>query len=248
MQRKTILLIIASILLVILIGILLLNNSAKVTPTVTAPAIQNTQVPSIIPISITDEPFTLEYYSGTKPVIAGSSAIAVAAREFVNASIQEYNANAIKEVPDRQKEFGAEAPAAAYTIDMHAKEVHGANTESILIDSYLYMGGANGMSTYKAFTMSKATGKLLTLQSVVPKEKQAAFVALVKKELLALQSGGVFEEEISKLTIQSLDDWSTDQNGALTLYFDKYEVGAGALGAVAVPISAAKIASYVQLP
>ncbi|MES2225023.1 MAG: RsiV family protein [Patescibacteria group bacterium] len=248
MQRKTILLIIASILLVILIGILALQRSAA--PDVVVP-VQQTPVPQTpvqTPVTITDTQIKERYYSGTKPVIAGSSAIAVAARNYVDTTVAEFAANAAAEVPDRKKEYGNDNSAGSYTIELHAKQVSGPSTDSIVIDSYIYMGGANGSSAYKVFTASKKTGELLSLSAVVKKESQNAFVALVKKSLMNMPSGGTFADDVNKLTLASLDDWSIDQNGTLTIYFDKYEVGAGALGAVALPLPSSAISSYLQLP
>jgi hypothetical protein len=246
MQRKNILLIIAAILLLILIGILIINKASDAAPVAvneTPAAVQPAPASAVVPITITEQTIKEQYYSGTKPVISGSSALAKAAQSYINTTVQKFAADAQAEVPSRIKEYGAENPTSSYTIDLNAKQVSSATTDSIIIDEYIYMGGANGSSSYKVLTASKGTGELLSLSTIIKKESQPAFTAMVKKELLA-KYPDTFPEEIQKLNMQSFDDWSLDQNGTLTLYFDKYQIGPGALGAVAFPLPKAKTASY----
>lgn len=196
-------------------------------------------------ITITSLPIKEQYYSGTSIGIAGTSTLADTARLYVTSIINDFAATAAKEVPPMATQFGAGSPPATYTIDLNAVVVTGQTTTSIVIDSYVYRGGANGMSAYKVFTASKTTGKILALTDIIPTDKQQAFVSFVKKELLAQKDYGVFPQDVQTLTMNSFRNWSFDTEGNLTIYFDKYEIGPGALGAVAFPISSDKVQPYL---
>jgi hypothetical protein len=197
------------------------------------------------PVTITPQPIKEQYYSGSSIVISGSGTLVDTARQYIASTIKEFADTAAKEVPPMSSQFGAGSPPATYTIDLHGVVVTGQTTTSIVIDSYVYRGGANGMSAYKVFTSSNTTGKILALSDIVAQHTQEVFVSFIKKELLAKKDYGVFPEEVQSLHMDSFSNWSLDTEGTLTIYFDKYQIGPGALGAVAFPISAEKLEPFL---
>ncbi len=202
-----------------------------------------------VPVSIVPEDIQEPNFTGTRPMITGDSAVAVAARMFVDETVATFKASADEQVPEMRAQFGDDAPPAHYSIDLKATYLAGDATESIVMAEYLYTGGANGMSLYKVFTAKKGSDTVLGIKDAVRPEQQDAFVALVKQQLLDWRPGDATEmvvspEYVDELTIDSLSDWSIN-DGVMTIYFDKYEVGVGALGSVALPIELAKVAGFL---
>jgi len=201
-------------------------------------------------ISIAQETFAEEHFSGQKPVISGDGTLADAARTYVAQSIADFKIRADKEVPELRKDFGAESPTANYTIDLTAKYMEGKDTQSVVIDSYVYTGGANGNSTYKVFTASKKSGAVLAIGDIIPQTSRDAFVAFVKKKLLDESASGattltLFPQDVQALTLNSFDDFAFDEKNVY-IYFDKYQIGPGALGAIAYPLSLETVSTYLS--
>ncbi len=218
------------------------------------PSASRDTIPEVVqqdptPVSITKADIKEANFTGTRVVVKGSSAAAVAAQKYVDKTILEFKKRADTEVPDMRKEFGSAAAPASYSIDFDAKYIKGDKTESVIVSEYDYTGGANGMDIYKVFNASLADNKLLSLSSVIKADQKDAFVAYVKKALNDWRPDGsgemvVFPEDVNALTFDSFTNWSLD-NKNLTLYFDKYEIGPGVLGEVAFPLSLSEISSFL---
>jgi hypothetical protein len=201
-----------------------------------------------IPVSITKESIEEQNFSGSKVSVAGSSIVARSAKEYVEETVSQFKSRADSEVPELRKEFGEDAPPSHYTIDINGTYIRSATTESIVLDQYVYTGGANGSSSYKVFTASLADNVLLPLSALV--KNQDAFVAYVKKTLMDKGPEGsgqlsVFEDDVKALSFVSFSNWSLDPDN-LTIYFDKYAIGPGALGAVAFPLPLSEIKQFMQ--
>lgn len=230
------------VLVVVVIAIMSVRTAPnKENPELAGPTTEAIQEP----ITITPQPIKEEYYSGLSISISGTSVLADTARQFITAQIADFATSAAREVPPMISQFGAGSPPATYTIEFHGVVVKGQTTTSIVLDSYVYRGGANGMSAYKVFTASNETGKILAIIDLIAKDKQTAFISFIKKEVLAKKDYGVFPEEVQALTMDSFSNWALDTDGNLTIYFDKYQIGPGALGAVAFPISAEKLEPFL---
>ncbi len=203
------------------------------------------------PISITSEEISEENFTGSKPMIAGAGKLADAARAYVENTVSEFETQANTDVPPMRADFGADSPAASYSIEMEASRLEGAKTESVVISVYVYTGGAHGSSFYKTFTASRETGEILSLADIVKQNSREAFTALVKEKLISWRpelSGGtpvVFEEDVASLTFDSLENWALDAEN-LILYFGQYEVGPGALGAFPFPIPRRELADFLR--
>lgn len=197
------------------------------------------------PISITTKNIKEKNFTGKVSVISGESLLATTAQDFIEKTVADFKKQADTDVPDMRAKFGPDSPTAQYEIDIEAKEVNSAKTQSIVMSQYFYTGGANGNSLYKVFTASRESGEILTLSSIIRKDKQDSFTAFIKKELNAWRPDGadismLFPDEIKNLTFSSFVNWSMDDRN-LIIYFDKYQIGAGALGPVAFPIPITKI-------
>lgn len=232
------------LIILVLVGLIVVNKNKSEMPTEPTTPTQTTEQ-----ISITDQKVTEENYSATKPVIAGTGALADAARAFVEQSIATFGATANKEVPDLRKEFGADAPTANYELDMEADTVTGPYTQSIVVNSYVYTGGANGSSMYRVFTASKKTGEVLILNDVIKSDQQAAFLNAVKQQLLTYRPDGgdtlpLFKESVQQLGLAQLQNFAFNDT-EMIIYFDKYAVGPGAMGALALPIPVTALQSYL---
>ncbi len=201
-------------------------------------------------ISVSSKELNEENFTGSIPVINGKGEFVDRARAYVDSTLSDFRISANEDVPAMREQFGADSPTANYTLDIKARHVQNSETQSIVLSSYVYTGGANGNNFYKVFTASVPDGKILTLSSLIREERKADFTRLVKDSLLKWRPGGadsmtVFEDAVADLTFQSFDDWSLDDKN-LILYFDKYEIGPGALGAVEFPLPVSVIKAFLK--
>ena len=210
----------------------------------------NPEVSSTAPVTISTKKINETNFTGTIPVISGTSPLVSVAQAYIDKEVSDFKKSADTDVPDIRKHFGNDTPSSNYEIDINATYTHGSKTESIVLGQYEYTGGANGNSTYKVFTDDILTGKVLTLSDVIAPEKQSAFTKLLKNELNTWIPEGsdapvVFKNQVNALTFNSLTNWSMD-NTNLIIYFDKYAIGPGSLGPVAFPIPLTKINSLLN--
>jgi len=190
-----------------------------------------------------------ENFSGTKSVIFGTRKVATEAREYIDQQIADFRKTADIEVPDMRKEFGADSPTANYMIYLDAQYLDGGKTESMVISQYVYTGGANGSSSFKVITADSQSEKILSLSNVIQESKKSDFVKLVKSELKNWKIEGndsfiLFDDTVDGLTFESFRNWSLDDKN-LIIYFDKYEIGPGVIGAVDFPIPLEKLANFL---
>lgn len=189
------------------------------------------------PIVITEKDIKEENFKGTVSSVKGDSALAKESQAYIDETVESFRQSANTEVPDMRAKFGADSPTSNYEIDIKATYFKAQNTESIIIDQYVYTGGANGNDSYKVFTASLANGKILKLSDIIKSSEQGAFTKYVKDKLMAWRPEGgkevvVFPDEVASLSFDSFTNWSLAKNN-LIIYFDKYAVGPGVLGAIA---------------
>ncbi len=201
-------------------------------------------------ISIGDIDIKEENFTGSRAMITGESELAKTAQKYIDDTVAEFKKMADTDVPDIREKFGEDSPVANYTIDIDARRESAPKTDSIIISVYSYTGGANGASSYRVFTSDKERGNILSLSDIIASDKKETFIQMVKKELLAWRPEGaeslvVFEQDVDSLKFENLEDWSLDAEN-LILYFDKYEIGPGALGAIVFPVPLSKFAPYLN--
>ena len=239
-KKKSKIIIWVLVLIIIALGWALFNKKSQ------APTVEDVPKEEVkaTPITISEQDIKEANFTGSMSVIKGSGLLADAGRAYIEETISSFKQSADEEVPNMRESFGADSPTSNYEIILKATYVKVEKTESIIIDEYVYTGGANGNSAYKVFTVSLSTGKILTLADVIQPSKQGAFTSYVKDKLMTWKPEGsegiaVFPEEVKGMTFSSFSDWSFGKNN-LILYFDKFEIGPGVLGAVAFPLPFSK--------
>jgi len=203
---------------------------------------------SFTPATIGSEEITETYFSGSVATIHGTSVAALRAQAELTNRLDEFRAQANEQVPALHAQFGPEVPAGHYEITLSASVVESADTETIVISEYRYTGGANGMSTYTTFTSPQKGGSLIALADIVLPEQKEAFTDIVRTKLQAWaeerEGAMLFTEDVAALTFDSFTNWSVSDE-ALTIYFDKYAVGPGALGTIELTIPRTELADFL---
>ncbi len=189
-------------------------------------------------------------FTGKVSVISGESILAKKAQSYIDQAVKTFKEQADKDVPDIRREFGTDSPSAQYEIIVQAEYTQSENTESLVILTYEYTGGAHGNSSYYVITASKINGEVLVLSSAIKTDKQKSFTDFVKRGLLAWRpyestDTVVFTEEVDALNFDSFKNWSLD-NENLILYFSQYEIGPGVLGPVAYPVPVKDIKDFLK--
>jgi hypothetical protein len=246
MKKRSNTILIILVILVIAFVVYSKNQSSPSVPTVSPT--QEEHLP--LAIKITEADIKEANFTGTKASIAGGGAVADAARKYVDETIADFKSEADTDVPEMRKEFGVDSPSASYSINIDATYVKGSRTESIVLSTYTYTGGAHGNTSYKVFTASLENGKIISLSDIIERGKQNSFTSLVKQKLYSWRPEGsdalvVFEDAVKDLTFNSFSDWSLDDKN-LILYFDQYEIGPGVLGEVAFPLSLTEIKDFLN--
>src|ERR1051326_4846374 len=125
-----------------------LGQQKKEITSVKAPEEQSPAKTISPAVTIASENINEENFSGKMPVLSGTSATVAPAKKYIDQTIADFRKEANTDVPDLRAKFGASAPPAQYEIDINAKYVKGAKTESIVLTVYTYTGGAHGSSIY----------------------------------------------------------------------------------------------------
>ena len=243
MNTKGKILVFAIILIIFSVVAFLLRDKPEAVPPKTAGIDSE--------ILIQDEDINEENFSGSKPVISGSSILVSLANKYVDEKISEFKINADSQVPKMREDFGIDSPPASYTIFISASVDEGVLSRSIIFNEYYYTGGANGTGIYSTITEDKRTGEIILLKDIVKDEKQKEFTEFVKNKIISWKPEGaentvVFPEEVNKLSFNSFLDWSmNDEN--LTIYFDEYEIGPGVLGSVPFEIPLTELQDFLKL-
>lgn len=201
------------------------------------------------PATISASEIQSEYFSGQEIRVHGTSIAAKIADGYSLERFESFAERAAKDIPELREMFGEDAPTASYELHLNASVISSTNTESIVISEYEYTGGANGMSIYTTFTSPKKGSSLLTLEDIIAPEQTEAFIEAVRNHLRmwADQTEGamLFTEDVDALTLDSLQNWSLSED-TLTIYFSKYAVGPGALGAIELPIPLTELTPFLQ--
>jgi hypothetical protein len=200
-------------------------------------------------VSIASEDIKEENFTGTVAVVRGDNLVASKSREYIKKTVDEFREQANRDVPDIRKQFGADSPTANYTITIEAQYLKNPRTQSVVINTYEYTGGAHGNSYYTVFTSLYNAQSVLSINDVITPSHQDNFINLVKNELLVWSPEGsgyspVFPDVVKDLTLQDFSAWSIDDEN-LTIYFSQYAIGPGALGQVAFPVPLSKIKDYL---
>ncbi|SEH50732.1 Peptidoglycan/xylan/chitin deacetylase, PgdA/CDA1 family [Halobacillus karajensis] len=114
------------------------------------------------------------------------------------------------------------------------------NKYSLILSSYQFSGGANGSETVKTFVMDLEKDRLMKLEDVMKTDAPSIKAIQAKVEEQLRNDKGLemylMEDDLQKaLSEPSTWKWSLS-NETLTLYFDEYEIAAGAAGLIQVDL------------
>lgn len=201
-----------------------------------------TETPQITITEVSGELFT-----GSYPVVMGDSALAKMVNEYVSQTVAEFKEAADRDIPTIKEEFGADVPSANYSLIITPEYKKSATTESVVLEVYNYTGGANGNSTHKTFTVD-SQGKQILLSDIIRGDAKDAFTALVKKAILDWRVEGqegplAFAEDVEALTFDSFDKFALTDD-ALIVYFNKYDVTPGYVGAPSFALPLSEVGQY----
>ncbi|WP_054954793.1 polysaccharide deacetylase family protein [Paenibacillus dakarensis] len=162
-------------------------------------------------------------------------------------------------INEQEKNFLAEVEAGSKTIHSGQRAELNLTVETNKINDHLYSlvftsyqiaYGANGQTMIKTFNIDTAENRILTLADIMVSDKTAVnhIQSIVKKELKKQEEviPYILEEELQKsMKNPSEWKWSID-NEVFTLYFNEYEIAAGAAGTIQVNIPLKSLHSYLN--
>lgn len=234
------------IFIILLVGIGLLiaikTNNTDIPFVETSPLHGTSDIPAVTQTTSIGEkiPFDEENITGNYPRITGDSVIATLAQKQIAKFIDEITQEANRDLPELRKEFpDVYTSDRKYEVNVQASVFTSDQTQSLALLEYMYTGGANGNSFHVTFNQNN-DGEIIELGNLVDPEKRTGFVSLVKERLRnynnpEYEEVELFEDAINEINFQQLDRFIIkDKN--LTIYFDKYEVGAGAVGPINIVI------------
>lgn len=121
---------------------------------------------------------------------------------------------------------------------------------SLVFSAYSYTGGANGVTTVQTFTIDVENNRLLQLGDVIELNDDA--LADIRKLLLEEleKDAKTFIYVVEKYLDEALSNtegwkWSLSKK-SLTLYFDEYEIAAGAAGKIKVKLPLEQLNSFLN--
>ena len=131
---------------------------------------------------------------------------------------------------------------------------------TIVFEAYQYTGGANGQAAVKTFTIDLANQKMVQLADVIrmDEESLATLRSLIKNQIGEKEElqDYLFDDMLEE-ALENPPSWKWSLSGKnFTLYFNEYEIAAGAAGAVKVkipieqirPLLKDEIAQHLKLP
>lgn len=174
------------------------------------------------------------------------------------ADTKELNTPIQKWINDQEKQFLAEVEVNKETLqgDRRAElyitvETNKINEHmySLVFTSYQITGGANGQTIIKPFNIDTAENKILTLSDIMNSDKAAVdhIISIVKEKLKKQEAASyIFDEELLRV-LKNPSEWKWSiNNETFTLYFNEYEIAAGAAGTIQVDIPLTSLRSYLN--
>lgn len=122
---------------------------------------------------------------------------------------------------------------------------------NLMFTSYSFSGGTNGLNRIKSFTINLGEDKIYKLDDIMLVEDedfQVELQKLVEKQIQRnITLSNYVDQNLLNKALKSLDelDWSINKE-AFTIYFDEYEIAAGAIGAIEIHIPIEELASFID--
>ena len=143
-------------------------------------------------------------------------------------------------------------PSAAFpwVLDIQSEVVNGVATVSVIFTRGTYTGGANGITEYHTITAVVDGGNLLTLPEIFVEgvDPYTTLQPLVEP-LIAEQAGDMTDATMiadgTAPTPENYQSWALTTD-SLNIYFNEYQVAAGAQGPVMVSIPLSELTDVLQ--
>ncbi len=192
--------------------------------------------------------FEEKNFTGAYSKIEGNSRVVSLANKYIEDVVNDFKTSADKDVPAILAEY-PESNSANYSLFIESDYLRGENTESIVVNTYVYTGGANGTAIYKTFTTDN-TGKELALADVIKEDQRDNFTAFLKKTLLDwrvedMEHVLVFEDVVNTLKFEDIQHFAFDGQD-LNIYFSEYDIAPGAVGSPMFTLNYEDIASLLK--
>lgn len=137
-----------------------------------------------------------------------------------------------------------------WVLDIQSEVLDGVSTVSVVFTRGTYTGGANGINEYHTVTAVVDGGNVLTLPDIFVEgvDPYTTLQPLVEP-LIAEQAGDMTDENMiadgTAPTAENYESWALTTN-SLNIYFDEYQVAAGAQGPVMVSIPLSELTDVLQ--
>ncbi|WP_226371297.1 polysaccharide deacetylase family protein [Virgibacillus alimentarius] len=179
-----------------------------------------------------------------KPITEGTN---------INTSIDKWINNQrntfLEEMEERETGLKEKAIQGELNVQVETKKITD-ELYSLVFRVYTYTGGANGQQIMKVFNVDIGRDKSLKLSNVIEIDEESLpeIQELVKEELQKKEEVKpfIFDDLLDEILKQPAKwKWSLDRK-ALTLYFDEYEIAAGAAGTIELEIPIEKLYVYLN--
>jgi hypothetical protein len=137
-----------------------------------------------------------------------------------------------------------------WVLDIQSETLDGVSTVSAVFTRGTYTGGANGITEYHTVTAVVDGGNVLTLPEIFVEgvDPYTTLQALVEP-LIAEQAGDMTDAQMiadgTAPVPENYENWAMTTD-SLNIYFDEYQVAAGAQGPVAVSIPLSELTGVLQ--
>src|SRR5690625_2180312 len=173
--------------------------------------------------------------------------------EIINESIQawiEQQKRSYMEAVNENEEILKEGFIAHLNIQLDTQKYTDA-IYTLLMTSYNFPGGANGEQSIKPFTVDVKNHQILQLSDILDLDNEEtinSLQTLIKEEIVKNNETSIYIfEDILEESLKEMDSikWSIHKN-SLTIYFDEYEIAAGAAGIIKIEIPMEKLQAYLK--
>lgn len=124
------------------------------------------------------------------------------------------------------------------------------NIYNLMFYKYEIAGGANGINTTKSFTIDLKQESILELDDIIELNDESLQVIQEKIKSKLINDEGIslyLVEELLDEILQSPENWEWSINkDDLTIYFNEYEIAAGAAGDISTNISLKEINPFLK--
>lgn len=162
-----------------------------------------------------------------------------AAEKFVNACVEEYKVHVESEVKERRRT--ANEAWMNYETYISTSSVYNDNgIWCYLCDSYIYTGGAHGLSTTVCFVYDICDSEPVTLNDIFVEESLPVVLELIKGKIAELKDAKAYWSELVTVS----ENFAVSKEG-ITWYYNPYEIAPYYIGITAVTIPFEKLKPYM---